>query len=354
MIWIYSICYLIFPILILPKLRRQEIGKQELINRGETNLLKGIATIFVILAHLTIPIDTEVNSYFLKPFSVLGGIGVLIFFFLSGYGIYQAYEKGGGRKYFIKKRIIGMYIPYVIIKLLFLFANLVLGTMKMGMACISYVLYGDWFIDVILIEYFIFYIMWCLQEKIGINRALLLNYIVNMAVIISFIVYGMNPRWYNGLLLFPIGMTVARNEKKIQKIIDNNCVKFTISNLFGFCLAGVIFTYFKGCLWADFIKTSSGLFCVMFICGILRKISCGSKILIYIGEHSLYYYIVHIHLIDLAENLNLFNAKNMFLVIIATTAVLVEAIYRIISDLVTNNLKGKNEIWNCLKKSKTI
>lgn len=75
------------------------------INRKDTNVLKGIAIIFVILGHLGI----------LKYGTWEGGLyGVAIFLVLSGYGIQKSYENQGLNKYWLKK-FEKIYLPYIIL-----------------------------------------------------------------------------------------------------------------------------------------------------------------------------------------------------------------------------------------------
>lgn len=72
-------------------------------------IIKGVAIILVILCHL----GGKTGSVVFTP---LGGIGVAIFLFLSGYGLEKSYEKKGLNNYW-KKKISYVFLPYLAIEL---------------------------------------------------------------------------------------------------------------------------------------------------------------------------------------------------------------------------------------------
>lgn len=86
---------------------------------GVTNEIKGIAILMVVFAHIGYFLVTD--HRFLFPLSVGGGIGVNLFFFLSGYGLsVSAIKKNLSVLDFYKKRVIKLFIPLWIILAAFL------------------------------------------------------------------------------------------------------------------------------------------------------------------------------------------------------------------------------------------
>ena len=94
MLGIYLLFLLIFAVTVIYKVKTLSQNKGNvLLSKTDTEFLRGISACFVIIAHSCIWINEMMEGdkvlYFV--ISQLGGIGVLIFFFVSGYGIYEKY-----------------------------------------------------------------------------------------------------------------------------------------------------------------------------------------------------------------------------------------------------------------------
>ncbi|MCL5073548.1 MAG: acyltransferase [Actinobacteria bacterium] len=84
-----------------------------------TNEIKGIGLLMVLFAHIGYFLISDHN--FLFPISVGGGIGVNLFFFLSGYGLsVSALKNRLSILDFYKKRVVKLFIPLWIILSVFL------------------------------------------------------------------------------------------------------------------------------------------------------------------------------------------------------------------------------------------
>ena len=86
-------------------------------SKSLTYSLRGIAVILVIISHFA------GGGFGIRYFTPLGGIGVSIFLFLSGFGLQESYRKNG-LKLFWPKRLIRIIVPYLIwVVLLFLLSR---------------------------------------------------------------------------------------------------------------------------------------------------------------------------------------------------------------------------------------
>lgn len=94
-----------------------------------TQELKGFAILAVIFAHIGYTLSS--SSEFLFPFSVLAGVGVNLFLFLSGYGLtYSLLRKEGSILGFYTKRLPKLIIPFwIVLGVLFVLDYVVLGQM---------------------------------------------------------------------------------------------------------------------------------------------------------------------------------------------------------------------------------
>lgn len=72
--------------------------------------LKGIAILFVLIGHI--------GNYSGKTwFTPLGGIGVAIFLFCSGFGLMASYYQKG-LKSFWKNKLLSIYLPYLLVEII--------------------------------------------------------------------------------------------------------------------------------------------------------------------------------------------------------------------------------------------
>lgn len=90
-----------------------------------TNELKGMAILMIIFSHMGYFLTD--NNRFLFPLSVAGGVGVNLFFFLSGYGLsVSAFKKGCSVINFYKSRVMKLIIPLWIILMIILLSDYLL------------------------------------------------------------------------------------------------------------------------------------------------------------------------------------------------------------------------------------
>lgn len=328
MVGINLIVFIFFPAGICWGIRRRE-GAGALLEKEDVVAVKGVAACFVILGHLLRALGTSVViSPLLNSFTVLGGMGVLLFFFVSGYGLFKGYGHRKPSFMFWRKRIANMFLPFLMIQLFFggvsMWQN---KTSDLGKMLRSSLL-DAWFIDVILIQYLLFFLAWIFSTG-NRERHVFLCFIFSAALAAVFYFCGCNARWYNGLLLFPAGMLAAYKEQKIGMFLQDRWYGCVLITGVLFLVFGGIFTFFKGVpLWPDMAKTLSGISLCMFVCTLCRKVAIGSGIMRYIGERSLYFYLVHLSLMEMIGKIEKFSGGAAFYFVLFLSFVLVEIFYR--------------------------
>lgn len=77
------------------------------LNFDFTNCLRGISILMIMIGHISGTMDTVL-------FSPLGGTGVALFLFISGFGLNESFKKNGLKGYW-KKKITRVLIPYFIV-----------------------------------------------------------------------------------------------------------------------------------------------------------------------------------------------------------------------------------------------
>lgn len=120
-----------------------------------TTALKGIAILIIIIHHV------GVNSFFCNYFNPLGGIGVAMFLFLSGYGISESYKKNL-LSHFWRKKISRILIPYLI---WIPFYYIAMHFSILASPQYFEIIPRFWFIEYLLIMYAAFYFFFPLRKE---------------------------------------------------------------------------------------------------------------------------------------------------------------------------------------------
>lgn len=166
-------------------------------------ILKAIGILMVIFCHI-------VGVFGIRYATPLGGIGVSIFLFISGYGLMESYKKNELDNYF-KKRFLKVLLPYGIIVFL---DSLIKNSSFIDIIEQILLLKTPnfmWFIQYIVFLYFCFYI---------INKFLKNQVSKNIAWIVigSFIFMCGNELWAEQAIIFFIGGIISNNKIYIDRI----------------------------------------------------------------------------------------------------------------------------------------
>ncbi len=289
----YLICFPVFVLYKMAVFRKNE--KDTLLTKQDTQFLRGMAAFFVILAHFIIWVGEKekINFIIYFLFSQLGGIGVLVFFFVSGYGIYESYANKVPNWRFLWKRIKGVYLPYLSVKLILKMIGILFMDWHFSIKdLISVLLIEEWFIRVILFQYIIFFICWKLGKP---KEIVLFSLIADCIMSGIFIWEGKSDGWINALWLFPIGMACSQYKAQISAFFKKYTVLKIILLFSLFILNGLFFAINKGTFWVNPMKAMAGCFLCLGICGILQCISPRSPVILHAGGVSLYLYVIHVN-----------------------------------------------------------
>lgn len=287
---------IVFPVGAIIPIKRIVDGK--LCSKEYCSVIKGIATCFVMISHLTILLGSKYNTGVFKLFDVLGGMGVLLFFFLSGYGLFVGYYGKENYMSYLIKRLNNVVIPYLILKVIFWVIKCIAGkALSFGVLLAGF---DDWFIDVILIQYIIFLICWKIFGK---NARMLIGviFVSNVALSLFFMALKFNPRWYNALLMFPIGMIFAALKGKLHDIIVSHRILTLIVPAVLFMGFGGGFAVLKQAQFSGILKICAGVFLSAVVFRLSSSIELRSSVMRYIGNNSLYFYIIHLEILKLIE-----------------------------------------------------
>lgn len=190
------------------------------LSRVHTVNCKGIAILIIIICHLSALIFPTKIARLTTP---LGGIGVAIFLFLSGYGINESYKEKKLNKYW-KKRIINVIVPYLIIFFIYGIINYhkldTLKLLKLFFTIEEVNNYYYWYIGYQLICYIIFFITVTLSQN-KVQKNILLSLFFG----ICFLLF--NEIRAEQSVSFMLGIIVSDN-KNIKENINNTAITITL------------------------------------------------------------------------------------------------------------------------------
>ena len=293
------VCYLIFPILVLWKAEYLKNSWNEaVLTKDDSAAMRGIAALFVVFAHYLYYLNEHgINR--MGPAKLMqwcGGLGVCVFFFASGYGLWMSYQNKGVDRSYLYNRFKNLIPVIIILRLIF---GLTSGITRKG--ALYFLLYifnlkePLWFVSEIVLVYIIYYVAMKISKKHSIKL------VSCMLVIMSIIFYllGFEARWYNANLVFAAGLLSAKYRKNLLDFFKKQYfLKLSsLIILFGICAIG--FSTFKGDVWANILKLIAGaIFSICIFC-ILMKLRIHSRLLLIIGRSSLQIYIIHLGVRDI-------------------------------------------------------
>ena len=264
------------------------VEENKMLSKEMTTALKGLSAFLVIAAHTHNWMKPEITSSTIDKFNdlvltQLGGIGVLVFFFLSGYGIQEGYGHKSVGKSYILKRLRNVIVPYVVLKLIFLFVDLLIGSdsiSNIGFRFLRIITFEDWFIFVVVIEYTFYFV----ARRIMKEKHIAFMILMNIALAILFIFQNRADRYINSMWLFIFGVLISKYQKVLMDLSQRHYYLVLISSLLVFLFMGAIFAIYKGVLWADFFKPISGMALCVFLMMTMRMISIKSPFLMWGGR----------------------------------------------------------------------
>lgn len=182
-------------------------GEQLLLPKENSNKIKGILAIFIIIHHCVQLHYTEASIF--SCFKNAGSWICAIFFFISGYGMYSQETKISQMTFFeyCKKRLIILIQPFLIITIGYQILSFFLGDNNLLRVITTFpqdfpenLLPGCWFIFALFYLYISTY--WCAGKQKGIVGllAMIIVYILSMRYVLNVGTY-----WYSSVFAYGLG-----------------------------------------------------------------------------------------------------------------------------------------------------
>lgn len=194
-----------------------------------TTAMKGIAMLMIMLGHCT---GGFVGGRALTPF---GGVGVSLFLIASGYGLNESFKKNGLNGFW-KKRVLRVWVPYLIITLIF--ATFSWSSFKYIWRQLICLNCFYWFVPYVMECYAIF---WFLSRYAGKYRILLMSF-VGVSTL-----FWMQELQAEQALGFVSGVWMSENISNVKQRLKNR--KYVYSMIMGLFFVGMTSLAFKQTLF---------------------------------------------------------------------------------------------------------
>lgn len=287
------------------------------ITKSNSNSLKGIAAICVILSHVLTP-----NYPILLRAIASGHLWVALFFFYSGYGLsYSLERKPNYLKNFIFNKFTKIYVPFAFAELIYILTqiyvtnnNYNLNQIALGVTGIYLFNTTLWYIIEILILYLLFFIINKIFKLVDIKN---ICWIVLYIIFVLFSVYfDIGTWWYTSTSCFLIGLfygqkdSILHNMTSIINFSQNRTIKVIYIILF-ICFHS-IFLYLRSAnniilgVNKNHIQVLLCLIVVILFLScintIVGKKNLNNKILAFLGNLSFEIYLYHFAVKNILDN----------------------------------------------------
>ena len=274
-----------------PPIYKGRLNQSQTISYEQGYAIRGLAMIMIIFVHSINEYEwynTAVSNYLLIPW--FGKLGCSLFFFMSGYGIFNSlYKRGIDIKYTyllaqIKKILIPVAVVYVINSIVLPY-TLTYNNISIDHSNILTLSLPEgtdiWFVKIILFNYLTtFFIFKSTSDG---KKQLILVTIFQIALVVVLYILKAGSFWYVSNLCFVLGV--------LNSIFPIFKSKIFITSIFIF-----IATYI--CLISYITSAPIQILCNISFCTItiyaMSRVTTFPQWLCYIGKNSLLYYLLNI------------------------------------------------------------
>lgn len=325
--------------------------------------LMGVATLLISLFHISLfrPELLHRTPYLYDTFATMN-VGVEIFLYLSGIGLYFSFEKKPKFKDYYAKRVINVYVIFLIIALFYaIYHNFIIGEKSVLSFILEWtgVAYWDkekvkyrygWYVVYIMVLYLLYPLIYKILKALEKKKldlvftAVMCGVFVAVCILLNKYANGFYSFIEIGLTRMPIFLIGCYCGKLV---FNNNKIGplFYVLMVAGIIIRGIYINYETKPL--IFNRLSQCLFslAVMFIAIFLAEflnISIIYKAFQLLGSMSLEFYLIHNYLREVLKDFGLTRIRHYF-IMLAVTFVLSFILSRFRSFIVTKYTEKKKQ-----------
>lgn len=322
--------------------------KISLINKYRREIM-GFAIVWVMLLHCYTEIAQLANLNILRFIFSQGNIGVEIFLFLSGIGLYYSCSKDEAIIPFYSRRIKRVVIPWLIMAAPYWFLKTIIvdhegiGSYFLNLTGISFWINGittTWYVALIVLLYFLYPYIYKIQKNNSkwVVLTIVLFIIVNVVMLFLCSDYYRKVEIaFTRVPIFLLGSLIGEVLKN-KKMDSKAKVSFAsyIVLFFGLYVIGILSSEFKLKIFSEDIERlmvrfggqSIAIIVVLGICILLEKfgLSIIKKGLSFLGGITLELYLIHVFLDNILSRTGVCENKGLLIRFLAETTVVVSSV----------------------------
>jgi peptidoglycan/LPS O-acetylase OafA/YrhL len=290
---------------------RRSAGPFSFLERSQTDQLRGIAILLIILGHLWVHVSQT------KADAVLAAESVTIFFVLSGYGLTVSTKRGPlSPKHFLSHRIRRVMVPYwvativlvildyVLLHRTYSAKDLVMTTLGLNFTpALTGIDLVRWYLSLLLLWYVLFY-----AANVVLKGSKALVFLFAAAFVLFFLsYYKLNTGWYQ-LFGFPVGCLLGRSSEGLGMIYAHRKSDLLRVAVFGVLyvvlykivfsmhsVQGFLFTHVPNIIFNFILEVNGIVLCLGLMVLLARLAQSGrrSTLLMFFGAYSYELFLMH-------------------------------------------------------------
>ena len=317
------------------------------------SVLFGISIISIILFHYCEDYvnafqdgNVDSNLIIFGYYKMISSLGVEVFIFLSGLGLFYSMSNNSNVIRFYEKRVKRLIVPYIFIGIIFWGVfDLILnkdGIIRFikDFTFVTFFTEGQrtiWFIGVI----FIFYLVFPLVYKLIVSKAGVIKTLI-LVIVIYGINYSILQLWPNiydnieiGFMRFPIFILGALCAYLIKNDVQNqNKIMISLAIAIGLALKLADVFVDMPQYWSRIITTFYAIALVLIVCIIVNKLHWQkfNSAMEKVGEYSLELYMIHVCLRKIMKSIGVYTCElHVYIGIIVISIILSIFLHMIIN-----------------------
>lgn len=271
--------------------------------------MKGLFAILVLVHHIFMKVlilpNGCVTEFITHHF---GYWAVSAFFFFSGYGLTVSSNKTGYKEYYLRNRVLPIFLINVVLITVYTLEKILLGIPLTSAKFLHSFLIGEtvvnfgWFMQIIVIFYLLFWISSYFKSRSTEMLTLLVVVYVATCMVMHF-----NDYYYLSSLTFPLGMYFCKSKERIDGICGNKKhVMLFITALTFVTIMSVLYFVQNGTLKIGLISLLlyflEGPLLMCFIIMMLKSYAVESRLLSCCGNISFAIYVMQGFVYNLFRN----------------------------------------------------
>lgn len=216
-------------------------NSRNFLTRNRTDMVKGIAAVAIVVDHFAArsfdAAGSDVLHVYLKGLASMGGIGVILFFFISGFGSFQAMERAKNKTIWLVNHVVSIIIIYLLCYISHIITYeivtagtypIVINDILLDWIHLRAALTTAWYVRIQLLVYVFLYLTSPVSRK---NVRILLLILLCLGQSILFWRMGFTANWWKSTLCFSLGAAVAVYRREIYSLFVDRRKSFLIASV---------------------------------------------------------------------------------------------------------------------------